>query len=66
MITQLVKNYFVGVGVRFDRLWVGEDRHGPIDRPNLHNYTLAGILLKKVLHEKCDPLLREDRYCPVD
>ena len=30
-------------------------RHVHVDRLNFNNYTLTGILLKKVLHKKCDP-----------
>ena len=42
------------------------DPLGPFDRPNLYNYILTEILLRKVRHEKCDPLFGEDRYSPVD
>ena len=35
------------------------------NRPNLHNSTNIEISLKKVRHEKCDPLFWEDWYGPV-
>ena len=44
----------------------GEDRHGLVDRPNLHNFCISRNLTQKHSHEKCDPLFGEDRYCPVD
>ena len=32
-------------------------RHVHVDRLNFNNYTLTGILLKKVQHKKCDPFV---------
>ena len=49
--------------VKCDPFWGWDTvRYGPVDWPNLHNYTQVQILLKKVRHVKCDPFFREDKY----
>ena len=36
------------------------------ERHNFNKYTKIEILLKKVLHEKCDPFFGENSYGPID